>query len=99
MNMQIDLKGKNVLITGSAKRIGREIALAVAKNGGNVALHYFNSQADVSQTKEAVKAFGVDVTTVKGDLANYEDVSNMKEKLEANFGTIDMLVNNAGWAQ
>lgn len=97
--MNINLSGKNVLVTGAAKRIGREIALTVAQNGGNVAIHYYNSEEEVQKTKAEIENLGVNVTAIKADLANYEDVRKMKEELEANFGSIDMIVNNAGWAQ
>lgn len=97
--MEVNLKGKNVLITGAAKKIGREIALVVAKNGGNVALHYYQSEEDVLITKRECEAFGVKVVTVRGDLASYREVKWMKGKLDKELGVIDSIVNNAGWAQ
>lgn len=97
--MKIDLNGKNVLVTGAAKRIGRELAIAVAENGGNVAMHYYRSEDEIQKTKADIEKIGVKVTTVKADLASYDDVKQMKEDIEVNLGTIDMIVNNAGWAQ
>lgn len=97
--MKVNLEGKNVLVTGAAKRIGREIAIAVAENGGNVAIHYFQSDEEVEKTKESIEQLGAKTTTVQCDLADYAAVKNMKMDLENNFGAIDMIVNNAGYAQ
>ncbi|WP_249870389.1 SDR family NAD(P)-dependent oxidoreductase [Oceanobacillus saliphilus] len=97
--MDLGIKGKNILITGAAKGIGRGIALAAARNGANIAVHYLGSEEAAFQTAEEIKVLGVEAITVKGDIASFKDVQKMKEILDQDFGSIDGIVNNAGWAQ
>ena len=98
--MELDLKEKNVFITGAAKGIGREIAFAAAGEGANIALHYLSSEEEAVRTaKEITSAYGVKVNLVKGDIAKAEDVVRMKEELDHSLGGIDCIVNNAGFAQ
>lgn len=95
MRMRV-LQGKNVLITGGAKGIGRGIVLAVAGAGANIALHYLESEEEARRTAKELGDFGVKVSLVKGDLARLEDVKAMKETLNQDLGKIDYIVNNAG---
>jgi NAD(P)-dependent dehydrogenase (short-subunit alcohol dehydrogenase family) len=98
--MELDLKEKNVFITGAAKGIGREIAFAAAGEGANIALHYLSSEQEADITAEEIsRAYGVKVNLVKGDIAKAEDVVRMKEELDHSLGVIDCIVNNAGFAQ
>lgn len=62
------LKGKNILITGSARRIGRHLALAVAKEGGNIILHHAHSPVDAQNTSLEIEKQGVNVTIIEADL-------------------------------
>lgn len=96
--MSKDLQGKNILITGAAKGIGRGIALACARKGANIAVHYLGSEEAAEKTAEDIRAYGVKATMVKGDIAKFGDVQQMKQELDRSFGQIDGLVNNAGWA-
>ena len=85
--MELDLKEKNVFITGAAKGIGREIAFAAAGEGANIALHYLSSEEEAVLTaKEISRAYGVKVHLVKGDIAKAEDVVRMKEELDHSLG-------------
>ena len=97
--MELGLKGKNILITGAAKGIGRGIAFAAATEGANIALHYRGSEAQAVETQQAISEYGVKVCLVKGDLASLADVQEMKKILNQELGKIDYIVNNAGWAQ
>ena len=74
--MNLGLKGKNVLITGAAKGIGRGIALAAAAEGANIALHYRESEAQALETAKDISEYGVKVSLVQGDLASLEDVKS-----------------------
>ncbi|HBI04557.1 MAG TPA: hypothetical protein DDY49_11075 [Paenibacillaceae bacterium] len=98
MRMRV-LHGKNVLITGGAKGIGRGIAMAVASEGANIALHYLESEEAARRTAKELSDFGVKVSLVKGDLARLEDVQVMKETIEQDLGEIHCIINNAGWTQ
>lgn len=97
--MNVNLKGKNILLTGSAKRIGRTIANAIAENGGNIALHYHHSSEDVLVTHKQLEKYDIDSIFVQGDISKYDEVTAMKKEVEEKLGSIDYIVNNAGWVQ
>ncbi len=89
------LVGKVVLVTGSARRVGRAIALGFAEQGANVVIHHSNSDADAARTADDAKGMGVDALVVKGNHAQYEDIVANFAQVKAHFGTIDVLVNSA----
>jgi NAD(P)-dependent dehydrogenase (short-subunit alcohol dehydrogenase family) len=91
------MKNKTILITGSAKRIGREIALFMAKNGWNVAIHYNNSQIEAEELVQEIKILGVNACAVKADLNNEGEVNGVIAAVNAEIGEIDALVNNASY--
>jgi 2-hydroxycyclohexanecarboxyl-CoA dehydrogenase len=97
--MDLNVKGRNILITGAAKGIGRGIALAAAGEGVNLALHYQTSEQEALETARMIEKEGTKVVVVKGDLASFEDVQNMKTIINQELGIIDAIVNNAGRAQ
>jgi pteridine reductase len=90
-----DLKGKTALVTGAAKRIGRAIALALAENGVNVALHYNESAQTALDLAEQLRSFGADAWTVQADLADRDEAGGLVKKSTALAGRIDLLINNA----
>ena len=90
------LKGKTAVITGASRGIGRAIALKMARNGANVALIYAgNAEAAESVRKEA-EGFGAKAVAYKCDVADFAESKSVCEKIAAEFGQIDVLVNNAG---
>ncbi|WP_284035584.1 SDR family oxidoreductase [Neobacillus sp. 114] len=97
--MELNIKSKNVLVTGAAKGIGRGIALAAASEGANIALHYQTSEKEALETKRLIEQHGVKVVMVKGDLSSLEEVQEMKASIGRELGSVDAIVNNAGWAQ
>jgi len=97
--MELGLNGKNILITGAAKGVGRVIALTAAKEGANIALHYHSSEREAGETGKEIEAYGGKVCLVKGNLANIDDVKRMKELINNELGGVDYIVNNAGWVQ
>jgi len=90
------LKGKTVLVTGAAKRIGRSIALALAARGADVAITYLASQAEAEETVQALAVHDVDALAIRCDLRNPEDIEQTVSAVVNDFGRIDLLVNNAG---
>jgi NAD(P)-dependent dehydrogenase (short-subunit alcohol dehydrogenase family) len=90
------LKGKTVLVTGAAKRIGRAIALVLAERGANVAITYLNSQPEAEETVRALAAHDVDALAVRCDLRDPESILQTMASVIEEFGQLDLLVNNAG---
>jgi NAD(P)-dependent dehydrogenase (short-subunit alcohol dehydrogenase family) len=90
------LAGKTVLVTGAAKRIGRAIALRLAQAGANVAITYLGSAAEAEATADDLVALGVHALAVRADLRDAENIAEMVARVAAEFGRLDMLVNNAG---
>jgi len=86
---------KVVLVTGAARRIGREIALAFARRGWNVAIHYATSQREAQQTLDDLHALGVEAAAFSCDLAIEAEVGHLVPAVVARFGRIDAVVNNA----
>lgn len=90
----MDLKGKNVFVTGSTRGIGKEIALTFAKEGANVAL---NGRGEISsELVKEIEAFGVKCIGVSGDIANFDSAGEMIQAVVEGLGSVDILVNNAG---
>jgi NAD(P)-dependent dehydrogenase (short-subunit alcohol dehydrogenase family) len=90
------LKGKTVLVTGAAKRIGRAIALVLAERGANVTITYLNSQSAAEETIRALAAHDVDALAVRCDLRDPESIQQTVASVIEEFGQLDLLVNNAG---
>jgi NAD(P)-dependent dehydrogenase (short-subunit alcohol dehydrogenase family) len=90
------LKGKTVLVTGAAKRIGRAVALALAERGADVAITYLASQVEAEETVHALATHDVDALAIRCDLRNPEDIEQAVSAVVNDFGRIDLLVNNAG---
>ncbi|KAA3646452.1 MAG: SDR family NAD(P)-dependent oxidoreductase [Chloroflexi bacterium] len=88
------LEGKTILITGAAKRVGREMALAIARQGGNLVIHYNSSDDEAQQTKADIEAQGVKAHLIKADLNDHDATATIiPQALE--FGPLYGLVHNA----
>ncbi len=87
---------KVALVTGSATGAGRACAVRFAKLGYAVVVNYSKSEADANETAAMVKACGVPVLVHKATVADDSQVRAMVERTRAEFGGIDVLVNNAG---
>lgn len=90
------LKGKNVIVTGATRGIGREIALTLAQNGANIAMNYRNLNSEVEDLINEIKSFGVDALAIKCDVSITEEVDKFVKEVKSHYNTIDILVNNAG---
>src|ERR1700720_1005753 len=89
------LKGKTALVTGSAKRVGREIALGLARQGANIVVHYNSSAAEAQGTADEIKEVGGDAIIVGADQANAKEVHEAVGKAVEHFKNIDVLVASA----
>lgn len=90
------MQGKTAIVTGAAKGIGRAIALKLASKGANIVLNYRSSEEKAIEVEEEIKSLGVEVLRVKGDISVLSDVENLINSAKEKFGTIDIMVNNAG---
>ena len=91
----MQLKGKTALVTGAAKRIGRQIALALARRGANVVVHYHTSAAEARAAVAEIKSLGVEALAVKADQSNARQVRAAVSKALKYFGDIHVLVTSA----
>jgi pteridine reductase len=85
----MNIDGKVTLITGSAKRVGKEIALELARRGARIAVHYRSGEA------EARAVAGRDGAVFQADLRDFAAVETMFRGIEAKFGGLDILINSA----
>lgn len=90
------LKGKNIIITGAARGIGREIALKLAKEGANIVVGYRSSEEDAIKLKKEIESYGSKALIVKGDVTESTYAKELVNKCKEVLGSIDVLINNAG---
>lgn len=90
------LKGRTAIVTGSARGIGKAIAMKLASYGANIVINDIPSSDCAEAACEEIKALGVDSIVVKGDVRNKEDVEALISAAMDKFGKIDIFVNNAG---
>jgi NAD(P)-dependent dehydrogenase (short-subunit alcohol dehydrogenase family) len=90
------LEGRVALVTGAAKGIGRAISLRLARDGADIAINYRGSEADAKSLASEVEALGRKARTYQADVSDFPAVDRMVESAIADFGQIDMLINNAG---
>lgn len=88
-------KNKSALVTGAVRRIGKGIALFLAKNGYNIALHYGSSYNDAQKTAAAIRETGIFCKTFKCDLSQEEQVLSLLPRVTKTFPNLTLLVNNA----
>lgn len=90
------LQGKNILITGASRGIGRGIAIECARHGANLALNWFQDREGIEETIAAVRALGRLVTEVEGDVARRESAERFLTAAAQTLGSVDVFVSNAG---
>lgn len=86
---------KAALVTGSARRIGRVLALALARAGFDIALHYRFSEAEAQATADEIRALGRRAVALKADLEQLDQVERLVPEAVAALGPLGVLVNNA----
>lgn len=89
------IKGKNALITGGGKGLGRALAIALAQEGVNVGL-VARSEADLLKVADELKEYNITTAIAPGDVSDMESINAAVQKIRAELGPIDILINNAG---
>jgi 3-oxoacyl-[acyl-carrier protein] reductase len=90
------LEGKTAIITGASRGIGRGIALVFAKQGANVAFTYSASAEAAKALEEELTGFGIKAKGYQSNAADFAESQKLVEDVVAEFGTVDVLINNAG---
>ena len=90
------LQGKTALITGAARGIGKQIALAFAKEGCNIAFTDLEINDQAQETRDEIAALGVQVRAYASNAADFDAAHQVVEEVVKDFGQLDILVNNAG---
>ncbi len=93
---KLQLKDKNVLITGADSGIGKSIALLFAKEGANISFIHYHDKKDAEKTKNEISALGRKALSFEGDINDAGFCKNAVEKTVSELGGIDILINNAG---
>ena len=97
--MNLGLGGKVALVTGGARDVGREISLTLAREGAAVAVNYLHSKADAEALVGEITRLGGRAAAYQGDVADYAAVSRMIDRIVADLGRLDVVVNNAGYVE
>jgi len=91
----MSLKGKNALITGSSRGIGRGIALKLAQQGARVAVHYYQNEAAAKATLAKIRDLGSDGFLLQADACRMDEVHRIFQQVKEEFGSLDIFVSNA----
>jgi len=91
----MQLQDKIALITGSADRVGRAIAMTLAARGADIAIHYHINKEKAVQTQKEIKNLNRKCIILQADISRRQDWINMKDLIDKQWGRIDILVNNA----
>jgi NAD(P)-dependent dehydrogenase (short-subunit alcohol dehydrogenase family) len=93
--MERDLKGKVVCVTGSARRVGRAIAMEFARQGADVVIHHHASPEEAECAAAEARSYGVRAFVVAADQADPDAVARMFDDIRSHCGRVDVLVNSA----
>ena len=90
------LTEKTAIITGGSRGIGKGIAIAFAQSGSNVAFTYLSSQQKAMELEKELCSYGVEAKGFKSDASDFDSAHQLVEEVINHFGSVDVLVNNAG---
>lgn len=90
------MTAKNVLLIGASGGLGKHITAVLGSSGYNLALHYNSGEDKLKETISGIKDSGIKHKTYKADITSEKDVEELVKKVVSDFGSIDILINNAG---
>src|SRR5215470_1526325 len=93
--METKLSGKVALVTGAGKRLGRAIALRLASEGADIAVHFGRSEEEASAVAREIEAMGRRAVAMNAELRNVEEIRALVQRIAHEFGRIDVMVNSA----
>jgi len=93
--MEMKLGGKVALVTGAGKRLGRAMALRLAGEGADVAVHYRGSDAEATEVVAQIEKLGRRAVAMRAELTSVEEIRGLVQRAAHEFGRIDVLVNSA----
>ncbi len=96
MNTNPRLKGQSALVTGANSGIGEAVAIALANDGANVVVNYVTHPEAADEVVQRIISNGGNAIAVKADVSKEDEVTSMFQQMFQKFGTIDILINNAG---
>ena len=92
----MELREKVVIVTGAGRGAGRAIALALGREGARLVLAS-RTESELNAVREEVKALGAEAISVPTDVSDPKQIEDMAQETLSAFGTVDVIVNNAGW--
>src|SRR5436305_13565937 len=90
----MSFKGKNALVTGGSRGIGRGIALKLAEKGARVAVHYFRNRDAAQATLDGIRKLGSDGFVVQADVCRVEEIRRVFQHVKTEFGSLDIFISN-----
>jgi 3-oxoacyl-[acyl-carrier protein] reductase len=93
------LEGKTALVTGAARGIGKAIAVKLAEHGANIAFTDLEYNDAAKEVEKQLQDMGVKAKGYASDASKYEETQNLVDEIQKEFGSVDVLVNNAGITQ
>ena len=93
--MSLPLQGQVALVTGAAKRLGRAVALRLAEEGADVAIHYRSSQREAQDGVKEIEKLGRRALAIGADLSSVAEIKRLVDEAGKQFGRLDILVNSA----
>ncbi len=94
--MNVNLKDKVVVVTGSSRGLGREMVVRFAKEGASVVINYCRNQKCAIELRECIRQYNCNCIVVQADVTRERDVQKLYKQVMKKFGKIDVLINNAG---
>jgi glucose 1-dehydrogenase len=95
---EMRFEGKNAIVTGASRGIGRAVALALAREGANIAVNYYSHTDEAEEVAKEIESFGRQAILVKGDVSEQPFVEDMVAQAAEAFGSVDAYVSNAAYS-